>query len=232
MELSETQQQVIELGKALVSELALEPGVDTLGRWLAHYIAELICNMEKAEGKEKQELKVRCFEVILILWQHRSFYQHKRPFENFQPIFTALERLEPDSNQSFYIKGLGRQIKAPNQNNNEVNKWIEVLQGVDEVARVLISFCIQQATIQASDDKSIAWLNQSISLLRDDELEVIIKLTRGNQALDEIQNAKTKRSNRIRRLASDIEKINSFIKLNDLVKIELTNELHSLTSSD
>ena len=37
---SEIQERAISLGKALVQELELEPGVDTLSRWMAHYVAE------------------------------------------------------------------------------------------------------------------------------------------------------------------------------------------------
>lgn len=32
-------ESVIALGKRLVEELGMEPGVDTLGRWMAHYVA-------------------------------------------------------------------------------------------------------------------------------------------------------------------------------------------------
>lgn len=37
---------IIELGKKLVDELELNDSVDTLGRWMAHYIAELLYDAE------------------------------------------------------------------------------------------------------------------------------------------------------------------------------------------
>lgn len=39
MEKSEVYQNAINLGKLLINELQLEPSVDTLGRWMAHYLA-------------------------------------------------------------------------------------------------------------------------------------------------------------------------------------------------
>ncbi len=69
---SEMKEQVISLGKALVKELELEPGVDTLARWMAHYIAEQIAIAENATDDKKVEAESRCFETILKLWQHRS----------------------------------------------------------------------------------------------------------------------------------------------------------------
>ena len=80
MELLETQQRVIDLGKVLVKELGFEPSYDTLSKWLAHYIAELITNLESEEGDKKIQSQQHCFETILTLWQHRSsFANGNRP---------------------------------------------------------------------------------------------------------------------------------------------------------
>ena len=45
---------VLELGKILVRELKLDPGVDTLGRWMAHHIAELIRAADEADDVEER----------------------------------------------------------------------------------------------------------------------------------------------------------------------------------
>ena len=42
MEQSEQQKAILELGKLFVKELDLEKSVDTLSRWMAHYVAEKI----------------------------------------------------------------------------------------------------------------------------------------------------------------------------------------------
>jgi hypothetical protein len=42
MENLEQSEKIIDLGKMLVKELGLEPGGDTLARWMAHYLAEKI----------------------------------------------------------------------------------------------------------------------------------------------------------------------------------------------
>ena len=71
-ETSEIQERIFNLGKALVEELGLEPGVDTLARWMAHYIAEKITLAKNAHGDEKIKAEQQCFDAILKLWQHRS----------------------------------------------------------------------------------------------------------------------------------------------------------------
>ena len=56
----------------LVDELNLEPSVDTPGRWMAHYVAEVIARAQVSEGAEKAAAERECFEVILQLWKHRA----------------------------------------------------------------------------------------------------------------------------------------------------------------
>jgi len=87
---SETLVRAISLGKALVQELKLEPGVDTLSKWMAHYITEQIAIAETTTASEKIEADQQCFETILKLWKHRSSLPNNRyPFKNFKPLFQA-----------------------------------------------------------------------------------------------------------------------------------------------
>ena len=80
---SEMRKRIINLGKALIEELGLDPGVDTLARWMAHYIAEQMTIAENATGDDKIEAEQHCFETILKLWQHRSSLPNgRRPFES------------------------------------------------------------------------------------------------------------------------------------------------------
>lgn len=59
--------KIIKLGKKIVDELLLSEGVDTLSKWMAHYIAELIEKAKNAEAEEKEKYEKECFETILKL---------------------------------------------------------------------------------------------------------------------------------------------------------------------
>ena len=63
---------VLALGKKLVDELGLEQSVDTLGRWMAHYIAEKMEAAESATGEARDRKMSECSDAILKLWAHRS----------------------------------------------------------------------------------------------------------------------------------------------------------------
>src|SRR5206468_12121550 len=83
---------ILKLGKKIVDELGLDQTVDTLGRWMAHYIAEKIGDVEAATGEDRAQKMSECRDAILQLWAHRSELPNgKRPFEDFEPIFRALQ---------------------------------------------------------------------------------------------------------------------------------------------
>lgn len=220
------------MGKALVKEFDVESGVDTLTRWMANYIAELITNLESSEGDEKVESQNRCFEAILTLWHHRSFYQDgHRPFENFEPIFRALESLNPEDGRYFYLREIGNTPKSPDHKPGNVHEWINVLLRTDELARILISYSLQKATVHAVDEKTIEWLNKSIPLIRNDDLEVIIRLVEDSPVNGEVDASIKNDLGREKELRSKLLKLNEFIKISDQIKTSILKELEALSNT-
>ncbi len=87
---SPTQKEVLDLGRALVEELGLDPGVDTLSRWMAHYIAELIEAAETAKGEDRPVKLATCANAILDIWgRHHQLPNGQRPFEDLEPILSV-----------------------------------------------------------------------------------------------------------------------------------------------
>jgi hypothetical protein len=80
MESSKPWTATVTLGQRLVKELGLDDGVDTLGRWMAHRVAELMQKAEQAETLAEQEsAKQECSELILRIWQRRAVLPYGRP---------------------------------------------------------------------------------------------------------------------------------------------------------
>lgn len=63
---------VLELGRYLARELKTDEGVDTLGRWMAHYLAEQLDAVKKSSGAKKQQAQQRVSKLILEIWAQRS----------------------------------------------------------------------------------------------------------------------------------------------------------------
>ncbi|MFA0630657.1 hypothetical protein AB4589_23275, partial [Vibrio sp. 10N.222.49.A3] len=89
----ETQEKVINLGKKLISSFQ-ENDLDYITAWMINYLSEQILLAENGD----EEAKKQCFNIIIQLWESRSvFPDGTRPFENFEPIFKALDSLSPET---------------------------------------------------------------------------------------------------------------------------------------
>ncbi|MBU5671748.1 hypothetical protein [Paenibacillus brevis] len=212
----------MNLGKALVKELNLDPGVDTTARWMAHYIAEQIERAENSTGAEKKEAEERCFEAILKLWNHRlTFPSGSRPFENFEPILRALTRLDPENDRHFFFEN---RRDAKDGIPEEVQKWLDVANGIDEAVRVWLKYVFEQATLAATDDSTIEWLENSAALQEDDHFSVIFRDLYSD--IDDIWGEHQDKNEKKRKtINSKIKKLEAYAELNQLLLSEYRDEL-------
>ena len=148
---------VLDLGRALVEELGLDPGVDTLSRWMAHYIAELIEDAETAKIEDRPAKSAKCADAILGLWKRRHQLPNgKRPFEDLEPILRALESLDPADDTPRYFRS-PRVAADETEQNAETRKWLELADGLDCSAKILIRDCLTRAA-QTALDRSKEWV--------------------------------------------------------------------------
>jgi hypothetical protein len=233
---SQTQKQAISLGKALVQELGLEPGVDTLSRWMAHYIAEQITTVENESGEGKSKAEIKCFNTILKLWQHRSAIPNgKDPFKRFGPIFHALEKLDPENKHPYFFNDPPSKSSDLNKTSKSrtqiTQKWIKTALGIDRTARLLIGYSLKQAAKNAIDGKTISWINKSIDLGDDEEKRIIVHLIGAeekNNNDNKIDNQRIKQRQE-KSLKYRIEILDVFLNFIDSLRKELKNELDNIS---
>jgi hypothetical protein len=161
---------ILELGRKLTRELGLDQSVDTLGRWMAYYIAELIQDAEKANAEERPAKMRACSEAILSLWKHRHELPNgKRPFGELEPILRALESLDPEDDTPRYFRS-ARFAADDADEKDEAKSWLKLIDGLDYSARMLIRYCLTQAA-QAALDKSAKWVALAKEVGADDGVE-------------------------------------------------------------
>ncbi len=220
MEDLEIQQKIIELGKTIVKELKLDPGVDTLSKWMAHYIAEKIELSEKLTGKEKTDLQNECFEIILKLWENRwSVPPIRNYLEDFQPVLETLERLNPKRKTPFFYD---RKIQFVLNLENEKNKSKEIechlnkILEIDRLARSIISdlFKLVVSKMNFRKDRVGEVIRDAINLIDYPDMRIIKIISDSGGTLN-IDGDDKKR-----------EQINEIQE-----KIKDLNELSSLTDS-
>ena len=87
---------VTALGEQIVRELGLERSVDTLGRWMAHRVAELMARAEDAPSEEVEEQARRdCTDVIMRLWERRDGWPSGQPLAKVAAFLMAFTAEQP-----------------------------------------------------------------------------------------------------------------------------------------
>lgn len=216
---------VLALGRKLVEELRLEPSVDTLGRWMAHYIAGLICECEKRNAQQSQLIQKECFDAILALWRHRGeLPSGKRPFEDLEPIVRAVESLDPEDDTPRYL----RHARLPNiedEDESETNVWLKLVDDLDYSAELLIGYCLEQAARNAVD-KSKEWVKLAEAAGIDEgPPEIVVRFVSSRSELDQ----ESKNNSELRRRASvRLERLEGFIKCANKLAEDLRVQLDTL----
>jgi hypothetical protein len=144
MEDLKVQQKIIELGKKIVKELELDPGVDTISKWMSHYLAERIELAKTLKGVKKKNADKECVEIILKLWDRRWLIPNKKPFfSDFEPLMKTLEKLNPDRETPFFYNSI---IQDGFYDEDEKAKThFEMALKIDKIARSIIFDLLSQA---------------------------------------------------------------------------------------
>ncbi len=206
-------EEILKLGELLVNELGLESSVDTLSRWMAHYIAEQMKIAEFAEEEEKKLAEEKCFETILKLWKHMSRYKSGlRPFEDFEPIFKTLNRLNPDNGDSYYFQNEYSRRKTDGDSENEVvAQYLSLATSVDETARIWLEFIFQSAAEAVVDEKMKKWIEAALPLSDNAEASLIVRIL-SNGEFDDFEDNPM---NSVKYLEGRIEQLEGFRDFNE-----------------
>lgn len=216
---------ILALGKKLVEELGLDQSTDTLGRWMAHYIAETIKDAEAATGEAHNRKMSECSDFILKLWAHRSNLPNgKRPFEDFEPIFRVLKSLDPDDATPHFF----RQVRsAANQNNeNEsTTRWLDMASELDNAARMLIRYCLANAA-QKAVDKSRDWVALADAITKEADIRVVLMLSKD---VDDLNSEKPDdpRKSKIEDL---LKRLDTFNDLSNKLSLHFRQQIEQTTS--
>ena len=158
---------VISLGKRLVEELGLEPSVDTLGRWMAHYIAELIKAVEEADNsKERRKNQEKCYQTILKLWEHRSSLPDgARPLSSIEGVLKAIKSLRGEKTPWLVL--------SAEQVGKIGGRWMEFAKTVQEKGLRICRIAALTAIAEGAFDKEKRWVREQGKMLSKEEREII-----------------------------------------------------------
>lgn len=219
---SERCEATLELGRKLTKELGIDQSVDTLGRWMAHYIAELIQGVEKASAEERPAKVRACCDAILNLWKHRhTLSDGKRPFEELEPLLRTLESIDPEDDTPRYFRA-ERNVANATEKDDEAETWFKLIDGLDYSAKILIRYCLTQAAGK-SINKSVEWVALAEAAGADEGIELpLIRMIIDEDSMFEESNPGVEERKRIE---NRIERLEGFVKMAMAVVSDLRQEV-------
>lgn len=236
MEQSEQQKAVLELGKLLVKELGLEKSVDTLSRWMSHYIAEKITYAEVLDdGMKKKDAEKECFSLILDLWKHRWQYKSDRqPLRDFNHLFEILENLDPEKEEPYFYR-LGRVQSEEEEDESfeplDLKSLSPLALQVDKVARIWINYLLHEAAMKAKNEKIEKIIDRAVKLPDSMDAHIIrIVYSSSKEDIDEKtnDNEEVDRKSKINKLDRRIKELQKFEKVNQYLISLFEKELNNL----
>ena len=163
--------RILALGEKLVEEFGREQSADTLGHWMAHYIAEKMEDAATINGEARDRKMSECSDAILKLWAHRSgLPDGQRPLEEFEPIFRVLQSLDLDATIPRYF----RQVKSAMDQDSEndcTGHWLNTASEIDHAAKALIRYCLATAAGEAAD-KSKDWVALAEAIAAENDFDI------------------------------------------------------------
>lgn len=136
------------LGQHLVRELGFDDGVNTLGRWMAHHVAELLNEAEQGATKaERLKARKQAVETILKIWRHREALPGKaNPLTPYKDILPVLNQLRPNKEP---FRNFGYSLM-------EKEQLVSVL--FHDLAHLIITILLMRlsAPIESADTKRVA----------------------------------------------------------------------------
>ncbi len=165
-------ENVSALGKKLVDELKLNATNDTIGKWMAHYLAELFDREESSDGNERREIRLECTEMILKIWMNRKGLPSSYPpLQSFDEIVKVINKLRAD--EPYYYRGIDTESELP----KTVADYLGIAVAVDQRARKLVNYLIDKAIADATHENR-DWLKEALSFADpdDQDMRVVINI--------------------------------------------------------
>jgi len=144
----------------IVRELGLENSADTLGRWMSHRIAELMCRADQAGSEEESEVTRReCAGLILRVWERRKHWPHGQPLDSLSAF---LKTVAPPPYSPRRTGGVAARLP-----------WIKALALIRDLEEREYQIVLDAAIADLHLDKDREWLKEHPGELSEEEHKTI-----------------------------------------------------------
>jgi len=164
------------LGERIVEEFGLGTSTDTLGRWMAHRVAELMDRAEQAPaGAEGEAARRECSDLIIKLWERRSHWPHGRPLAEVAGLLKTLIN-DRTNYRSRYEQ---HEVKV------DPRSWLGILPRLRELRYREDEVCRSAAIADFDLESDRKWLAEHGPDLSDEEREIMGGLIKERERMEE-----------------------------------------------
>ena len=203
-------------------ELGFDSHRDTLGRWMAHHVAELIDKSKKGSTAVKRaKARKIATETILKIWQHRaSLPGEVYPLARYKEVLKILALLRPDNNRLQYFG------HRPDTKRDQLAADL-----FDSLSRLIIALLLMKVT---SGSRSEVVNSAATKALSETERRVLLGLQRWHEIFipPPKSSVRTRKSQRER--GAKVQLDDAALRLIDAIAntlVKLRNELHGVSLS-
>jgi hypothetical protein len=166
-----SEEEIIKLGKKLISELKLDYTTNVLSRWMAHYLAELIVKIEDCKSEEvKAKLQEECCSLILEIWGKRDRLPIQRPLEGVREFLKIVTILKKEKENTI-ISILPRWIEY--QSISGDSPWSNFVEKIKNNSEQIFYHSTEANLHKELLVKDNEWLKNHEEFLSDDEKKII-----------------------------------------------------------
>lgn len=164
------------MGERIVEEFGLGTSTDTLGRWMAHRIAELMdCAERVPAGAEGEAARRACSDLIIKLWERRSYWPHGRPLAEVAGLLKTLIN-DRTNYRSRYEQ---HEVKI------DPSSWLGILPRLRDLQYREDEVCRSAAIADFDLEADRKWLAEHGPDLSDEEREIMGGLIKERERMDE-----------------------------------------------
>jgi hypothetical protein len=162
MDTSKPWSTTIALGQRILKELKLDRETDTLGRWMAHYLAEKMeCAASVPDGTVRETDRRECVDLILRLWERRQTWPLSAPLKE---IADRLDELLAPKPRFFHAT------------TKTSDPFLDLLHGLEELHHKEIKVCLAAWVAGLNLSKDREYLQYHPEHLDDHEHQIIQRL--------------------------------------------------------
>lgn len=170
-QVGETTSAILNLGRLLEADLER---TDTLGRWMAHYLAQQMTILEQKHGQERAAIESDISELVLQVWDRRcNFLGERAPFLDIDKVVGALERLAPGRDRWGYYN-IFDSSSEPSVQDTDVNFLLKSALRIDRIAGDLVHALVSRAA-KSAENNDANWI-KNLDKIGDDSLSMIRRL--------------------------------------------------------